>query len=94
MQGACVLLSATRRLTENENKPSPNMTDEEKIHLLRSALKDALEKLQNYAKRQGKRRMAGRSFGDGTVSNPQAGQHYPAVNSSISYSKAALMKTA
>lgn len=46
-------------------------------------LKEAHEKIQTYAKRQGKTRMAGKSFGDGTKRNPQVGQHYPAIQSLI-----------
>lgn len=71
------------------------MTDTEKIYLLRSALKGTIERLERYAKRQGKIRMAGRSYGDGSVSNKHAaGQHYPAVQSAIAVGRHAIAKSA
>jgi len=44
-------------------------------------VKAALEKMERYINRQGPTRMAGKSFGDGSYSNPQKGMHYPQVQS-------------
>lgn len=58
--------------------------------VLEALLQEAVQKVETHAKRQGKRRMAGKSFGDGTVANPNAGSHYPWVQSFLDRARAAL----
>lgn len=53
-------------------------------------LKLSADKLHHYAKRQGKTRMAGKTFADGSVRNPNEGQHYPAVQSYLDQIRAHL----
>ncbi len=74
------------------------MNDQQKIALLRDALKDAADKLDHYASKQSARRMTA-TAGTGKrerpfVANKSAGQHYPAVAGALAYSQTALAKTA
>lgn len=63
---------------------------ERELAEVRSLIKESVEKLDLYAKRQGHRRMRGKRFSDGTRSNPHEGQQYPAVHSYITRAKHAL----
>lgn len=53
----------------------------------RACIRQLVEKLDRYANRQGKRRMVGKSFREGTKVNPNAGSHYPAVQSAMDSAK-------
>lgn len=61
----------------------------------KSLLKEAIDRLEHYAKRQGRVRMGAREMGGDGIKhqtfinpNPAQGQHYPAVQSFIDRAKA------
>lgn len=59
---------------------------------LKSLLTEAVEEVDRLARRQGSRRMVGRSFGDGFRANPNRGAHYPAVQSFLDRARNALAR--
>lgn len=82
------IIAALREATQDKEREHA-----ETVRLLSKSaelLKLSADKLHHYAKRQGKTRMAGKTFADGSARNPNEGQHYPAVQSYLDQIRAHL----
>ena len=71
-------------------KLSRSFAGERDVSVLEALLQEAVSLVDAHARRQGKRRMAGRSFRCGTAPNPNPGSHYPAVQSFLDRARRAL----